>query len=400
MTNRLPYATAGQPSLPRLLPALMPAITAVAGVAALAAALVWTPLLVIAANRLVPGVPVTGWATLGPALVAILACAAFASALLAASPGRRAGAVALILILAAAGLFAWGLGHGAAVRMEGRPPAARAGLGAGVWFVALWFATALGLATRRIRLSGLGAGVAGLLVLALVLAGRAGAFDALSLAVEYAARRETVQAALWEHLALASGGLGLAIPAVAVLSLWRRGQDLVGIVIGGVQVVPAVALLGALVAFTGGLLRALPALRDLGVSALGPAPAIVGIAAYLLLPLWRGLAAALRAPDSASLDAAKALGLTRAQILLRLRLPLGAPQLVGALRVATVQALGLATLGALIGAGGLGRIVFDGMAQFAPDLILLGAIPIVAVSLMAERGLSALEGSLRARRPA
>jgi len=164
--------------------------------------------------------------------------------------------------------------------------------------------------------------------------------------------------------------------------------------------VPAVALLGGLAALTGGLLRAVPPLRDLGLSALGPAPAIVGIAAYLLLPLWRGLAAALRAPDSASLDAAKALGLTRAQILLRLRLPLGAPQLVGALRVATVQALGLATLGALIGAGGLGRIVFDGMAQFAPDLILLGAIPIVAVSLMAERGLSALEGSLRARRPA
>jgi osmoprotectant transport system permease protein len=65
-----------------------------------------------------------------------------------------------------------------------------------------------------------------------------------------------------------------------------------------------------------------------------------------------------------------------------------------------VQALGLATLGALVGAGGLGRIVFDGMAQFAPDLILLGAVPIVALSLLAERVLSALEDRMRAGQPA
>ncbi|TXN19116.1 hypothetical protein FV220_25275, partial [Methylobacterium sp. WL19] len=71
--------------------------------------------------------------------------------------------------------------------------------------------------------------------------------------------------------------------------------------------------------------------------------------------------------------------------------------LVGALRVAAVQSLGLATLGALIGAGGLGRIVFDGMAQFAPDLILLGAIPIILLSLAAEGSLSAVEASCRAR---
>lgn len=71
--------------------------------------------------------------------------------------------------------------------------------------------------------------------------------------------------------------------------------------------------------------------------------------------------------------------------------------MIGALRVATVQGLGLATLGALIGAGGLGRIVFDGMAQFAPDLILLGALPIIALSLCAERALSLAEDAARWR---
>ncbi|SFG70747.1 osmoprotectant transport system permease protein [Methylobacterium gossipiicola] len=375
-------------------------VAALIAVAGLAWVLLREPLLVVAANRLVPGVPVTGAAVLGPALPAIFGGGAVAAGLLAASSGRRAGGVALALILAAGGLLAWGLGHGAALRMADQPPAARAGLGAGAWLAALWFATAFGLATRRVRRPGLGPGVACGLLVTLVLAGRAGAFDALSLAIEYAARRETVHAALWEHLALAGGGLGLAIPAAVALTAWRRGQDLVAIVLGGVQVIPAVALLGALVALTGGLLRLAPALRELGLSALGPAPAMVGIAAYLLLPFWRGLTAALRAPDRDSLDAARGLGLTETQILLRLRLPLGAPQLVGALRVAAVQALGLATLGALVGAGGLGRIVLDGMAQFAPDLILLGAIPIVALSLTVEGALSTLEDRMRARDPA
>ncbi len=372
-----------------------PGVLALAWVAALAAALVDAPLLAIAANRLVPGLPVTGGTILGPALPGVLALSALAAGLLAAAPGRRAAAGALALLLAATGLLAWGIGHGAALRMAGEPSAARAGLGSGAWLAAALLVAASGVAIRRVSRPGLGPATAALLVGGLVLAGRAGTFDALSLAVEYAGRRAAVHAAFVEHLVLAGGALGLAIPVVIGLSLWRRGQGLVGLVIGGVQVVPAVALLGGLVALTGGLLRAVPPLRDLGLSALGPAPAMVGIAAYLLLPLWRGLAAALRAPDPASLDAARALGLTDVQILARLRLPLGGPQLVGALRVATVQAIGLATLGALIGAGGLGRIVFDGMAQFAPDLILLGAVPVVALSLAAERTLSAVEDRMR-----
>ncbi|MET0257876.1 MAG: ABC transporter permease, partial [Methylobacterium sp.] len=57
--------------------------------------------------------------------------------------------------------------------------------------------------------------------------------------------------------------------------------------------------------------------------------------------------------------------------------------------------IGLATLGALVGAGGLGVIVFDGMAQFAPDLILLGALPVIGLSLVVERGLSLLEDRVR-----
>lgn len=374
-----------------------PVVAALAWVCAAGTALVLLPVLRIAANRLVVGTPLAGPDVLGWWLAPILAAGALGAGSLALGRARLPAIVALTAFAAAAILLALGLGEGAARRMAGQPPAARAGLSAGIWVVSALLAAGLGLAAQRSRVTGLGLLIPILLTLALGLAGHAGAFDSLSLAVEYAARRGAVNAAILEHLGLAGGALVLAAFTSVLLSLARRNQGLVEIVVGGIQVVPAVALLGALVALVSGLLRMVPALRDLGVSALGVGPALIGISAYLLLPLWRGLGTALHAPDPASLDAATALGLTPRQILLRLRLPIGAPILVGALRVAAVQSLGLATLGALIGAGGLGRIVFDGMAQFAPDLILLGAIPIVALSLATERGLSLVEDAARRR---
>lgn len=363
----------------------------------LALCLVAFPVLLIAANRLVVGAAVAGPEGLGPWLGAILTAGALGALLLALGNGRPAALIALLLFGSAVLLLALGLGAGAERAMAGQPPAARASLGAGSWGAAMLLAGAMGLSIQRSRVPGLGILVPVALLGGLGLAGHRGAFDALSLAVEYAARREQVNAALLQHLGLAAGAILLACLVTLVLSLWRRGQGLIEAIVAGIQVVPAVALLGALVALVSGLLRAAPILRDLGLSALGAGPASIGIAAYLLLPLWRGLGTALHAPDPAILDAARGLGLTPRQILLRLRLPLGAPILIGALRVAMVQSLGLATLGALIGAGGLGRIVFDGMAQFAPDLILLGALPIVALSLGAERALSFAEEAARRR---
>ncbi|WP_247634490.1 ABC transporter permease subunit [Methylobacterium sp. 37f] len=376
---------------------LLPILATALGFGALVLALTEMPFLNLAGNRLAQGRPLFAGLVLGGLLPVILALSGLALGLLMGSRRRASAGAAIVLLAGAVLALAYGLGDGAARSLGGLPPAARASLGPGSWFAAALLMTGVGLAVRRADRPGLGwlitlGGILGFGLLA-----NSGAVDALSLAVEYAARREAVNAAIGEHLILSGAALGLAGIAAVLLSLPRRGQGVVAMVLTGVQVIPAVALLGALVAVTAGLLRALPVLRDLGLSALGPAPAIVAIAAYLALPLWRGLALALRSPDHASLEAAEAMGLSPRQILIRLRLQLGAPILVGALRVAAVQSLGLATLGALVGAGGLGRIVFDGMAQFAPDLILLGAIPVVALSLGTERGLSAVEAAARRR---
>lgn len=354
-------------------------------------------LLDVAPNRLLPGAPVTA-SGFGDGSVGLVTLLSLAGLVFLATLPRRMGALLALCLFAAAWAFLLlGLGAEAARRLATMPPAARASLGSGFWMSSACLLAMAGAGIGRARIRGLGP-VAALAVAGFLLAAwHGGRLDRLSLVVEYAGRQETLHRAIAEHLLLSGGAIVLALLAAVLLSLWRAGEGTIGLVVSGIQVIPAVALFGGLVALVSGLVRAVPALRDLGLSALGPWPALIGIAAYLLLPLWRGIGTALRSADPATVDAAEAIGLTKGQILRQVRLPLGAPVLVGALRVATVQSLGLATLGALIGAGGLGRIVFDGMAQFAPDLILLGAIPIVILSLAAEGALSALETRCRAR---
>ncbi|WP_375408135.1 ABC transporter permease [uncultured Methylobacterium sp.] len=352
------------------------------------------PLLAVAANRLAIGVPAHGAGAIGKTVH--LVAGSGSTGLLLLIGRRRATAVAALVLIGSGLLFLLvGLGEGAEDLLAAGLGAMRASLASGAWITLVVLGTGTVWAIRDCRVGGLGIAVAIVLGVALLFAGRTGFFDHLSLAVEFQARRALVAEAVLQHLILAGGALALAILLAVAASLWRRGQGIVEIAVSGIQVVPAVALFGALVAMASALLKAVPAMREAGFSALGPGPALIGIAAYLLLPLWRGLAAGLGGTDAAILDAAKAMGLSRTQVLMRVRLPLGAPVLIGALRVAAVQSLGLATLGALVGAGGLGRIVFDGMAQFAPDLILLGALPIVALSLVAETALSALEAKAR-----
>ncbi|PXW60440.1 ABC transporter permease subunit [Methylobacterium sp. B4] len=374
-------------------------ILGLAGAAVVPTLLVLLPLMHFAPNRLLTGTAIDAPSILGAMLWPLGALAAIGPGLLAGSRGRLAAAIAALACLGAFALLLAGLGHGAAAWTAGQPPAARARLAAGAWIGASLLAAAVPLGARRVDPAA--GGPIGALALAASVQGLwlAGRLDALSVVVEFRARRDELAAALLDHLALALGALALAALVTGALALWRRGRGLVDLTVSGLQVVPAVALLGGLVTAASALLSAAPALRTYGLSALGTVPALVGIAAYLLLPLWRGLQGALRAPDAASLDAARALGLTPRQILTGLRLPLGASVLLGGVRVAAVQALGLATLGALVGAGGLGTLVFDGMAQFAPDLILLGALPVIALSLAAERALSGLEAAARRHWP-
>jgi len=234
------------------------------------------------------------------------------------------------------------------------------------------------------------------MILALAVTG--GWLDHLSLAVEWQLRRAVLYDALMQHLRLSFSVVLIAfcisLPLGWLSFRYVRAAALLDALFGLIQVTPAIALFGILIPLLAVLLRVLPALRDVGFAAIGVFPAIVGISAYLTLPLMRGVASGLRNADSAVLESARAMGLGEWRTLWDVRLPLGRPVFVAALRVAVVQGISLVTLGGLIGAGGLGAIVFEGMGQFAPDLILLGALPVIALGLIADRLFALFEGAL------
>ena len=193
---------------------------------------------------------------------------------------------------------------------------------------------------------------------------------------------------LAEHLALVSLamaiGLLLAIP-LGVLA--ARRPLLARLALGaanGLQTIPSLALFGVLltVPLLGGI---------------GPAPAVVALSVYALLPLLRTTVIGLQGVPSGILQAGLALGLTRRQVLWTIEFPLAWPVVLTGIRLATVGSVGLATVAAAIGAGGLGVFIFRGIATVDHGLIMAGALPAAALALLLD-GLLGLDLGFSRRR--
>ena len=126
----------------------------------------------------------------------------------------------------------------------------------------------------------------------------------------------------------------------------------------------------------------------------GTWPIIVALLLYGLLPIVRNTLAGLEGLDDGVMEAARGMGMSRAQVFWQVRLPLALPVVLEGIRITTVQAIGLAAVAALVGAGGLGTFIFQGLGQAAMDLVLLGALPILAMALAADALLGALSRRL------
>jgi osmoprotectant transport system permease protein len=229
----------------------------------------------------------------------------------------------------------------------------------------------------------------------------AGLFDALSLAREYASRRETFAAALLRHVELVVAAI---VPALIIgvplglLALRRKRFEVpLFAVLNLLQTVPSIALFGLLIAPLSSLAGAFPVLGTLGVGGVGPAPAIIALVLYALLPIARNTLAGIGGVSPSAIDAARGMGMTPRQIFWRVEAPLAAPVLLAGLRIVTVQAIGLAVVAALIGAGGLGTFVFDGLGQYATSLVLLGSLPAIVLALAADFLLRLAANTLRGR---
>ncbi len=341
--------------------------------AILALACLALPFVSVAANRLLSGVgqPAPGRAAL--AWCALLLAAGSLEATR--SAHRRALALACLGMLLAAAEA----GSAALALTAAGPPAVRVLLGAGFWGLEFAFALAAVDALQR-----LAAGPQPILAItALMLAAFAalawhGEFRALSLAHEAASHADAFGLALRRHVMLTAATVGLAVALGAPLGVAiqrRRGlRRPVFAALNIVQTLPSVALFGLLIA----------PLSALGLSGIGLVPALVALVLYALLPVVRQTVAGLDGVDAATLEAAAGMGLSPRQSLMRVALPLAAPALLAGLRIVIVQTIGLAVVAALIGAGGLGDFVFQGLGQYAVDLVLLGALPAIGLALLAD----------------
>jgi osmoprotectant transport system permease protein len=230
-----------------------------------------------------------------------------------------------------------------------------------------------------------------------------GRFDDLSIMREYATNAARFTQETWRHVWLALGSLAAAVVVGLPLGIaCHRQPRLRAAVLGTlnvVQTVPSIALFGILMAPLGALAAAWPALSGLGVSGIGAAPAAVALFLYSLLPIVANTVVGLAQVSPSAVDAARGMGLTASGVLRVVELPLALPTLLAGIRIALVQNVGLATIAALIGGGGLGTFVFQGIGQTAIDLVLLGALPIVALAFAAAVVLGAAI-ELRRRVPA
>lgn len=128
-----------------------------------------------------------------------------------------------------------------------------------------------------------------------------------------------------------------------------------------------------------------PLLRELGIKGVGGAPAIIALTLYALLPITRNTYTSLAILDPSVIESARGMGMSRVQVLFNIEIPLSIPVVLGGVRISLVQAIGNTTVAALIGAGGFGVFVFQGLGQAVPDLILLGALPVIALAIAVDK---------------
>ncbi|EIE49597.1 putative transmembrane component of ABC transporter [Citreicella sp. 357] len=194
-------------------------------------------------------------------------------------------------------------------------------------------------------------------------------------------------AATLRHLALAFGSLATAALIGFPLGLLcHRRAGLRGAILpllSFLQTVPSLAMFGIMIPLLSWLAATLPAARAIGIAGIGFAPAFIALVLYSLLPVVGNTVAGLASVPPPANEAARGMGMTPPQRLYRVELPLGLPILLTGLRIVLVQNIGLAVIAGLIGGGGYGSFVFQGLNQTATDLILLGALPTVLLAMVA-----------------
>ena len=216
-----------------------------------------------------------------------------------------------------------------------------------------------------------------------------GYLDELSIVKEYHVRSDRFIDELLRHLALSGTAVLMAVLIGIPLGVFAyRGRLLekpIFFIVNTVQTIPSLALFGIMIAPLSLLSQRYPLLRELGVRGIGSTPALIALTLYALLPIVRNTYTSLKVLDPSVVDAARGMGMGRLQLLMLVEVPLSIPIIMSGIRVSMVQAIGNTTVAALIGGGGLGTFVFQGLGQAVPDLILLGALPVILLAVLVDK---------------
>lgn len=346
----------------------------------------FAPFATFRANRIVPGEARSILEALppaiGPLLLAIVVVAAIIALLKTPLVLRLAASVvalvALAILIGVAGTFLTPAGN----------TFARISPASGFWLLIFAFTLLLADVLTRLNLSPLArVGVLVIAALAIGLLLISGQWDSLSILKEYANRADSFWAEGSKHITLALGSLAAAVIVGLPLGiLCHRVERLrAGVlnVLNIVQTIPSIALFGLLIAPLGWVAAHVPGAAALGIRGIGTAPAFVALFLYSLLPVVANTVVGLAGVPRAANDAARGMGMTDRQRLFGVEFPLAFPVILTGIRIVLVQNIGLATIAALIGGGGFGVFVFQGVGQTAMDLVLLGAVPTVALAFAA-----------------
>ncbi|MEH7849637.1 ABC transporter permease [Rhizobium laguerreae] len=226
-----------------------------------------------------------------------------------------------------------------------------------------------------------------------------GLLDSLSIMKEFSTRAPQFETEAISHLLLAFGSLAIAIVIglpLGILCFWvpkLRAVVLQGLSL--IQTIPSLALFGLLMLPLGYLATHVPLAAAIGIRGIGTAPALIALVLYSLLPIVANTVVGLQGVDPSVRDAAAGMGLTRLQILVGIDMPLAFPVILTGIRIVLVQAIGMVTIAALIGGGGFGIFIFQGLGQTAMDLVLLGAVPTVFFAFSSAVILDAVIESIR-----
>lgn len=356
------------------------------------------PFVRVAPNRLLSGEPVFLADVLQSPGARLAAVLLLALAIAVVQAQRRVTQVLVVAAMAAtlAGLWLLAGEHAHSVAQT-QSSLHRTALGAGFWTLAslAWLAALDAMA--RLRLGTL-ARLAALTATALPLFTVLGMGQELSIAQEYANRSDVFGAAVLRHLQIVLlatvPAVGLGVPLAWAMARTPQLRQALFPVLNVIQTIPSIALFGLLMAPLAWAAAHAPVLGQMGISGVGLAPAVLALLLYALLPIVRSTLAGLEQVPVAATTSARAMGMAPWQVLWQVELPLALPVLLVGLRTAVVQTTGLAAVTALVGAGGLGSIMFDGLFSAANELVMLGVLPIVLLAVLADALFKALAALL------